>query len=75
MTCPRSPTRGDPPNENCDNAVEYNWCGADWNDGVFCRKTCGDCTDGGSGGTGSGGTGSGGTGSGGTEIPAPRCPT
>jgi Glycosyl hydrolase family 45 len=50
--------QGQPPND-CVNAMEYNWCDADWNNGQFCRKTCGDCSDG-SGGGANGGGGAGG---------------
>ncbi|MDF3067978.1 MAG: endoglucanase [Polyangiaceae bacterium] len=74
---PPMAAEGQPPNENCDNAMEYNWCGADWNKGQFCRKTCGDCTDGsGTGGTGNnGGASTGGTGSGGTPpVVGPKLP-
>jgi hypothetical protein len=57
-----------PPNngDTCAHAAEYDWCSMSWI-GSSCRKSCGKCSDGGSGGTGnSGGMSSGGANTGGT---------
>ena len=62
-----------PPNngQTCVNAVSYGWCTQDWL-GNSCRRTCGKCTGGGTGGTnGTGGMNGGSGNSGGNVAPPP----